>query len=92
MVIPIRLVVVINDFNLLLGSGWIVCQNMPLLCQPFWPILWPKSAKNGACHHDGEEVAWSLRSEEQSLLCSCVFRCIVLVEESLIGFRLFWGL
>ena len=30
---------------------------MPLLCQLFWPILWPKSDKNGACHHDGEEVA-----------------------------------
>ena len=90
-----------------------MCQNMPLLCQPFWPILWPKTAKNGACHHDGEEVAslsatatsatlvvimmvreevaWSLRSEEQSLLCSCVLRCIVLVEENSIGFWLFWG-
>ena len=92
MVIAIMMVVIINAFNLLLGQGWIVCQNMPLLCQPFWPILQPKSAQNGACHHDGEEVAWSLRSDEQSLLCSCVLRCIVLVEENWIGFRLFGGL
>ena len=38
-----------------------------------------------------EEVAWSRRSDEQSLLCSCVFRCIVLVEEKSIGFWLFGG-
>ena len=81
---------------------------MPLLCQPFYA---QKVPKNGAWHHNGEEVAslsaratsatlvvimmvreevaWSLRSDEQSLLCSCVFRCIVLVEENSIGFRFF---
>ena len=92
MVIAHMMVVIINALNLSLESGWIMYQNMPRLCQPFWPILWPKSAQNRACHHDGEEVAWSLRSDEQSLLCSCVLRCIVLVEENWIGFRLFEGL